>query len=210
MASTKKLPKKNKAEKLAHIFTLLGLGSLTAGFILALAVLYPVLKLEFKYSADLLTQSDSQSVEVSWPNQDFAIYIPKIDAISSVVADVDPYDSQVYQRALTQGVAHAQGTAKPGQGSNIFIFSHSSANFFEANRYNSVFYLLNKLETGDQIQVYFNDTLYTYTVSEKKLVSPTQVEYLNGSSETETLTLMTCWPPGTSAKRLIIVANLLQ
>lgn len=133
--------------------------------------------------------------------------IPTIRASARIVKDVDPYSSEVYQKALTQGVAHALGTGTPGGNRNIFLFSHSSVNFYEASRYNSVFYLLHRLEPGDPIEIYYRGEKYVYLVSDKKIVEAEAVSYLTNPLPSETLTLMTCWPPGTTLKRLVIQAS---
>lgn len=140
-------------------------------------------------------------------DEDFGIVIPKIGANAKIIEGVDPYDSKVYQRALTRGVAHAKGTVLPGNIGNIFLFSHSSVNFYEANRYNSVFYLINKLEKDDEIYLFYNKQKYKYKVVEKKTVGASDVSYLEGSGSDKTLTLMTCTPPGTTLKRLLVIAK---
>lgn len=141
------------------------------------------------------------------PNTEFAITIDKIGASSSIVSQVDPYDSAIYQLALRDGVAHAKGTKLPGEGGNIFLFAHSSADLLTAERYNSVFYLTHHLESGDKIKIWSQGVEYLYQVAEKKYVNPSDIAYLVESSSTEQLTLMTCWPPGTTLKRLIILAE---
>lgn len=140
-------------------------------------------------------------------DENFGIVIPKIGANAKVVANVNPYDSRAYQTALTKGVAHAKGTVFPGEVGNIFIFSHSSANFYEAGRYNSIFYLLDKMENGDEIDLFYNKQKFTYKVKDKKIVEASAVPYLNPSGTKKVLTLMTCWPPGTTLKRLIVLAE---
>ena len=135
------------------------------------------------------------------------IIIPKLGANAKVIADVDPFDSRVYQRALTKGVAHAKGSAYPGEIGNVFLFSHSSVNFYEAQRYNSIFYLLNKLEPGDEIRVYYQGQPIIYRVSETKIVSSSAVNYLQAGTGESSLTLMTCWPAGTTYKRLLVIAR---
>ena len=140
----------------------------------------------------------------------FGIVIPKLGANAKVIKDVDPYNDRLYQQALTKGVAHAKGSSLPDREGNVFLFSHSSVNFYEAMRYNSIFYLLNKLENGDAIDIYYNDTKYEYKVTKKAFVASNAVEYLRPTIQghgAHTLTLMTCWPPGTSFKRLIIVGE---
>lgn len=140
----------------------------------------------------------------------FSIVIPKIGANSQIVADVDWQDSRVYQQALTKGVAHAQGSAKPGERGNVFLFAHAGSDPLEALRYNAVFYLLDKLTTGDVFFVWYQQERFTYQVTHKKIVQADEVQYIKGSDDLERLTLMTCWPAGTTWKRLIVQAELIQ
>lgn len=140
-------------------------------------------------------------------DEDFGIVIPKIGANASIIPDVNWQDSVVYQQALTRGVAHAEGTSRPGVPGNMFLFAHSGIDFYEVARYNAVFYLINKLEPGDLIDILSQGKKYDYTVTGRELVGPEAVEYLQGESPHETLTLMTCWPPGTTLKRLIVKAE---
>ena len=140
-------------------------------------------------------------------NTDFGIVIPSLGINAKVVKNVNPLDPAIYQKALTQGVAHAQGTVLPGENGNTFIFSHSSENFYEATRYNSIFYLLPKVAVGDTITLYYQTNRYDYHVTEKKIVDPSDTSYLYKKSDKPMLTLMTCYPPGTNFKRYIVVAN---
>ncbi len=140
----------------------------------------------------------------------FGIVIPKIGANSRVLADIDWQDSTVYQKALTQGVAHARGSAKPGEQGNTFLFAHAGASPIEALRYNAVFYLLDKLETEDMVEVWYQNKRFTYQVTNKKIVGADEVQYVEGATGVEQLTLMTCWPAGTTLRRLIVQAELVQ
>ena len=140
----------------------------------------------------------------------FSVIIPKIGANSKVISDVDSQDSKVYQVALTKGVAHAKGTAYPGEAGNSFYFAHSSDNFYNANRYNSVFYLLNKMEKGDFFYLVYNNWVYKYIVTETSVVKPDEVRYLENNTDKKMATLMTCWPAGTTISRLVVVGNLVE
>lgn len=138
----------------------------------------------------------------------FGIVIPKLGANAKIIKNVDPYDSNIYQQALTKGVAHAKGSGLPGQSGNMFLFSHSSVDLGQAQRYNAIFYLLDKLEKEDTIDVYYYGHKYTYKVTEKKLVSAKSVEYLTSKTDKKRITLMTCWPAGTSLMRLIVIGEI--
>lgn len=136
----------------------------------------------------------------------FSIVIPKIGANAKVLSNVDPSDERIYLEALKKGVAHAAGTSFPGEGSHIFLFAHSTDYFWNVGLYNAVFYLLYKLEKGDEIDLFYQGKRYVYQVIGKNIVNPSQVEYLTRKSNKEFLTLQTCWPPGTTLQRLLVFA----
>jgi sortase A len=137
----------------------------------------------------------------------FSIVIPKIAANAKILANVDSTDEKIYLPALQKGVAHAQGTAFPGEGGHVFLFAHSTDYFWNVGAYNAVFYLLGKLEKGDEVNIFYKGQRYVYKVIDKKIVDPKQVEYLTRKSNKEFLTLQTCWPPGTTLKRLLVFAT---
>jgi len=182
---------------------LVGIILILVSLLIPVRTFAPVVKSEIKYQAN-----KNKTPELTPVNTDFSIVIPKINANTKVIKNVDPYNSSVYQQALTQGVAHASGTATPDTFGNTFIFAHSAGNWYQANQYNAVFYLLNKLVVGDQIYIYYQNQKYIYLVKELKFVAPTDVKLMNQELSKHQLTLMTCWPPGTTLKRLIIIAEL--
>lgn len=188
--------------KLGGVLVRIGWFSLGVGLTILAMIYWPIAKVEVNY------QFNHSFPDLTPIDSDFGLVIPKIGANAKVIVNVDPFNSREYQRALTQGVAHARGSSLPGQPGNVFIFSHSSVNFYEAGRYNSIFYLLNKLEIGDEIRVYFKDNRYVYYVTEIKIVSAGSVNYLKSVGEAQTLTLMTCSPPGTRWQRLLVIAKL--
>jgi sortase A len=166
---------------------------------------YPLLKNEAEYQIRQVQKTPITDQESLYP--DFGIVIPKLAINAKVIPNIDPYNPSVYQRALTEGVAHAKGTALPGENGNIFIFSHSSENFYEAVHYNSIFYLLTKLEIGDKISLFYQGKQFNYFVNQKKIADPKDLSYLQNKTTAPTLTLMTCYPPGSDFKRFIVVAN---
>lgn len=200
-------PKPDRKLSAADLITYLGLTLVGIAFAIVFTTFWPVIREEFGYNVRQ-TVPILQKRNIIPVDRDFGVVIPKIGANSVVVPNVNPYNSQEYQKALTLGVAHAKGSAKPGNPGNVFLFSHSSINFYEATRYNSVFYLLSKVVKGDFVYVYYKDTKYIYTVTDKKIVAPSAVAYLGPMNKfQETLTLMTCWPPGTTAGRLLVIAQ---
>lgn len=153
--------------------------------------------------------SVSADAEIIKPvSTDFGLVIEKINANAKVIANVDPADERSYTQALYQGVAHAAGTAFPGQKGNIYLFSHSVDAPWNIIRFNAVFYLLRELEVGDRVVTFYDGKRYDYIIYDKQVVEPTDVSYLTSTYEDSVLTLQTCDPPGTLFKRLIVRAKL--
>lgn len=111
--------------------------------------------------------------------------------------------------ALNYGVAHLQGSARLAQVGNLFITGHSSDYSWKKNPFAAVFSLLPKLVAGDTITIRENGKAFVYTVTETKIVKPTQVEVANATS-TPVLTLMTCYPIGSTRDRYIVQAELVS
>jgi sortase A len=188
--------------RLSNVLSGTGAAVLAVGIGILFLTFGPLATQELRYTVHAIPK------DIVPIDKEFGIVIPKLGANARVIANVDPYDGKAYQYALTKGVAHARGTSVPGAIGNIFLFAHSSENFYDALQYNSVFYLINKLEDGDKIYLYYHDNKFVYTVTGKKFVNSKDVSYLRGESLKVTLTLMTCWPPGTNSKRLLIFASL--
>lgn len=135
------------------------------------------------------------------------ISIPAIAASSNVILNVDPFNQDEYLNALKHGVAHARGTGLPGEGKRIYLFAHSTNSPLNFSEFNAVFYQLRYLKEGDEILVLFNGQEYKYQVYQKIIVDATNTSWLKNSSEGEELVLQTCDPPGTTLRRLLIIAR---
>jgi LPXTG-site transpeptidase (sortase) family protein len=139
----------------------------------------------------------------------FSILIPKIGANAKVFPNVDPSNQDAFLPILMQGVAHAAGTVFPGMSGNIYLFAHSTDNFWDVGRYNAVFYLLKDLTKGDEVVIFYQNKRYNYIVTGSKIVGPSDVSYLMNSQiqDKQQLILQTCWPPGTTFQRLLVFAE---
>lgn len=114
------------------------------------------------------------------------------------------------QEDLRKGVVHYPYTAYPGQAGNVFITGHSSYYPWDPGKYKSVFALLPKIELGKNITVHYNGKEYQYRITKKYEVYPTEVNVLKQPQDRKMLTLMTCTPIGTTLKRLIVEADLIE
>lgn len=188
-----------------------------AGLVILFPIFWPVLKEEVQYWSDKIGgKRYSLTVDPDFPDprlekiipidENFGIVIPKINANAPIFANIDPYDPKEFLPVLKNGVAHAKGTGFPGEGRNIYLFAHSTDAFYNVGKYNAIFYLIGKLEDGDEVDIFYNGELYKYFVFEKIVVAPEAIDYLKPEKE-EILTLQTCYPPGTTLKRLIIRAK---
>lgn len=153
-----------------------------------------------------ITTDIDKNTEIVFLDSDFGLYIPKIKANAKVIKNVSPYDKVEYTNALISGVAHAKGTSLPNEEGNVFLFAHSAVNFYEKRNYNIYFYLLNELKKTDEIYVSYQGEIYKYLVLEVEIVNPDEIQYLGEYLSEDTLTLMTCWPAGSSLKRTVVIA----
>jgi LPXTG-site transpeptidase (sortase) family protein len=155
---------------------------------------------------DLLTGKTEQ--EITPPDTQFSIVIPKIGAAAKIYPNIDPGNEESFLPTLTKGVAHSQGTVFPGMAGNIYLFAHSTDNFWNAGRYNAIFYLLKDLKEGDEVVIFYQGQRYNYTVTGSKVVDAGDVDHITqANTGQEELILQTCWPPGTTWKRLLVFAR---
>lgn len=131
--------------------------------------------------------------------------IPKINVRAPVVFAASNAEADI-QKDLEGGVVHYANTALPGTRGNSVIFGHSSNDWWEPGNYKFVFVLLDKLVVGDTYTVNYNSRQYLYRVEEVKVVDPTDLSVLGQTPDAQ-MTLITCTPPGTSWKRLIVRAK---
>jgi len=143
-------------------------------------------------------------------NKDFSIVIEKIDVNAPIVANVSVSNEDSYNDALKEGVAHAVGTALPGENGNVYLFAHSSVNFFQLGKYATTFNLLRKLTMDDKVHLFYKGKDYTYQVIGKEVVEGWNLTHLTKTTLEPVLTLQTCDPPGTTFNRLVVTARLLS
>lgn len=140
------------------------------------------------------------------PRTNFDLVISKLNIDVPVIQNVDGTNKNNYTKALQEGVAHYKGTALPGETGNIFIFGHSSSLDLDS-KYNEIFKNLNDLENGDAISIFYQDKNYQYQVFQKAIIEPDDLSVLDQDQD-YILTLMTCWPIGTTDQRLVVRAKL--
>ncbi len=129
------------------------------------------------------------------------IAIPKIGVNQVIVEGVDVDD-------LRKGPGHYPATQLPGHEGNSAIAGHRTT-------YGAPFGDLDQLAPGDEIDIATVQGKFKYTVTEQRVVDPSEVSVLDSTLDPTrfgqhlaTLTLTTCNPKYSAAERLIVKARL--
>lgn len=131
----------------------------------------------------------------------YTLSIPKIRVQNATVSAVDT--------DVGNHLVNYPGTAIPGNLGNSVIFGHSTLpQLFNPNDYKTIFANLYKLKTGDKIYTNVNGVVYSYKIYRASVVDPSDTSAFEQNFNDSYLTLVTCTPPGTVWKRLILKARL--
>jgi sortase A len=131
----------------------------------------------------------------------YTLSIPAIKIEEAIVSTIDT--------DLQKHLVNYQGTAIPGKNGNAVIFGHSTLpQLFNMKDYKTTFANAYKLKNGDLIYAMLNGVTYTYKIFKSMVVEPSDSSALIQDYDNSYLTIVTCTPPGTTWKRLIIKARL--
>lgn len=192
---TKKLAKETTPKPEKGFFYHLGNLMIVCSLIIAFVIFYPVIS-TYLFPKPIVSEKSLKGDYIT---------IPKIKAQAPLIFNVDPWKEAEYKRVLKKGVAHAEGTALPGESGRSFIFAHSSGNPIEQTKYNTVFIRLGDLKIGDEISIKRDGKIYKYKVTTTKIVNASDIQYLKKNAS-DGIVIQTCWPIGTSLKRLLVFA----
>lgn len=139
------------------------------------------------------------------------LIIPKINVEAPMVYGVDPLNNDLVENKLRDGVVHypiANAASVPGQNGATTILGHSSMDVFDDGKYKFVFVQLSKLETGDNFYINYQGTRYTYSVTKKEIIDPKDIAKVAPTDPSKpSVILITCDPPGTALRRLLVFAD---
>ena len=131
----------------------------------------------------------------------YALTIPKLKIDQAVV--------QIGGDDLMESLVQYPGTSLPGQYGNAVVFGHSVLpQFFNPKNYRTIFSTLPTLKENDEIFIDFDGILYRYEVIGLREVSQEDATVLEQHYDGEYLSLITCVPPGTYLRRLVVTAKL--
>jgi sortase A len=223
----KKQPKSLYQSKGSYFLKYLPVAVLLAGVIFLTSVFWPILKYEFKsqsFSQQLISPVEvlgesTTVIDYSRPST----WFPTAPNLPPQPSKITHYTLSIPKLKIEKAIVHIggedlmdsliqyPGTALPGQYGNAVIFGHSVLpQFFNPKNYKTIFSTLPALEEGDEILVDFDGVAYRYEIMNLSEVSPEDVSVLEQHYNAEYLTLITCVPPGTYLKRLIVTARLVR
>ena len=119
-------------------------------------------------------------------------------------------DTATIDNAMNHGVAQFKipgADALPGQVGNLVISGHSAGDIYSNNQYKFIFSGLERLQDNDLIYINYNSVRYTYKVTKKQTVEPTDIAALVYPTSKPILTLITCTPLGSDRYRLLVTAE---
>jgi sortase A len=131
----------------------------------------------------------------------YTISIPKLGIKNAVVSTIDT--------DLSKHLVNYYGTSLPPDKGNAVIFGHSTLpQLFDSNSYKTTFTYLFELKEGDEIIANVGKASYRYRIESILVVDPENTTVLEQTYDDSYITLITCTPPGTIWKRLVVRARI--
>jgi LPXTG-site transpeptidase (sortase) family protein len=187
------------------------LGSWIIFTLLLVFLFWPIIYSELSYTLKDKNESNVINISEELSKEPQKLDVPNKIVISKINVDAPIVEAESVEEkdildALVQGIAHYPNTPLPGEVGNVFVTGHSSNYLWAEGKYNYVFSLLNKLEAGDDIVVYYDGIKYVYRIFNVSVVSPKDVSVMNQANDS-VISLMTCDPVGTNWKRRVVKAR---
>ncbi len=210
------------------IFKLFSFFLIGAGTLLLFYVVFPILSWQIFYASALssgniispipkttvvkqnITSSSNLTYASNWfptgnpktnVNKEYSLSIPKLGIKDAKVI--------VGSDDLSKSLIHYGGSSLPGEYGNAVIFGHSILpQFFDPKNYKAIFSTLHTLKIGDTINIVSDGVAYKYSIFDFKVVDPENISVLEQTYDNSYITLITCTPPGTYWKRLVVKAQI--
>jgi len=178
------------------------------------SVINPVVASEPTFLPEMIhTTLDYTDSEIWFPQNTIQSSSTHPDSIYTLsINDLGIDNATVHTGAqdLKNSLIQYPGTAMPGDLGNTVIFGHSVLpQFFDPNNYITIFSTLHTLMPGQTIEITQDGATYTYEIYDMYEVMPDDLSPLAQMYDDRRLTIITCTPPGTYLRRLIIKARLI-
>lgn len=151
---------------------------------------------------------DTNNENVIFPStlNNISSYLLSVPSLNIKQAEVGLKDEN-----LSLHLVHYPQTALPGQKGSPVIFGHSTLpQFFDPQDYTSIFSTLPNIKQGEEIILIYEDIQYTYQVFKIYEVKPSDTHVLRQDYNQTGLKLITCVPPGTKLRRLVVESKLIK
>ncbi|OGG26279.1 hypothetical protein A2960_04865 [Candidatus Gottesmanbacteria bacterium RIFCSPLOWO2_01_FULL_39_12b] len=222
-------------KKIASVLSII---FILAGISILIWVTYPIVTFELFYSPKFGTTfirpipnesvrdeiSTQLSQVIGGKNVDFtkaSMWFPKATNIK-LVTNVTSYQLSIAKlkienanvvvgsEDLSKSLIHFTGP-QPGNFGTPVIFGHSTIPWlYNPKDYKTIFSKLPDLNKGDEILLTYDNISYRYQVFDMRITSPDDLSVLEQNYNSAYLTLVTCVPPGTYLKRLVVKAKLVD
>lgn len=131
----------------------------------------------------------------------YFLSIPTIGIKNAIVSTKDS--------DLTKHLIQYNSDSVPPLFGNTIIFGHSTLpQLYNENDYKTILANAYKLSVGDEILIGIDNVSYRYKVQSITVVEPEDTSVLSQNFSDSFITIITCTPPGTVWKRLIIKAKI--
>lgn len=150
------------------------------------------------------------SIEVD-QNVPGRLQVPSLKIDAPILWSSDPKN---FDKDLQSGVVHYPGTALPGQIGTAYISGHSSNYIWAKGNYNHIFTYLGNLADNASFQVTVTQkngkqAILHYVVTGRQEYAPDDIAQFQNRGDS-TVALSTCWPVGSTAKRLVVFGKVTQ
>ena len=148
------------------------------------------------------------SLKTTYTDKQNTLEIPKI-SISIPIVFATSTDKTSLAKDLDLGAVYYPGSVYPGQTGQIVILGHSAPPGWPNIKHDWIFTNLDKLTPGDTISIDLNNKQYTYIVKQKTIIQRgADVPTDTSATDSNVLTLISCWPPGKDYQRITVQAVL--
>lgn len=156
---------------------------------------------DYKDARNWFPQVEAQGI----PEQKISEYLITIPSQEIINAKVSADDFDL-SKHLVQYFATSKNPTERG---TSVIFGHSTLpQWFDPTNYNTIFAKLHTIKVGDEIILTVNNMNYSYKIFSTNITDASDPNIFSQSFDNSYITLVTCTPPGTVWKRLIVRASL--
>lgn len=225
--------KKTKPVNVRKFARMMGLGLILLGFLFALYAFFPLLSWQLYLRpvfasnnfaspiphTTIMTQDTIQSLLASsfrggdwlpsgYQNAEFNAQISRY-FFSIPKLKIDKAEVSTTDTNIDLHLVHFPGTALPPAKGNAVIFGHSTLpQLYSPTNYKTIFANIHNLAIGDSFSVTTDETTYIYKIVSISIVDAEDTSYLAQPTDDSYLTVVTCTPPGTIWKRLVLKSRL--